>query len=72
MINGKNIKQFNIYGLRKQIGLVSQEPSLFIGTVAQNIRYNSNCTEKQIEEAIKISHAQKFISGWEEGTWSSI
>jgi ABC-type multidrug transport system fused ATPase/permease subunit len=41
LINNKNIKEYDLYNLRKQIGLVSQEPALFIGSVADNIRYNS-------------------------------
>lgn len=44
LINGKNIKEYDLYDLRKQIGLVSQEPSLFMGSVADNIKYNSECS----------------------------
>jgi ABC-type multidrug transport system fused ATPase/permease subunit len=33
-IDGKNIKKFNLYWLRQQLGLVSQEPVLFTGTIA--------------------------------------
>ena len=46
LINNRNIKEYDLYSLRKQIGLVSQEPALFIGSVSDNIRYNSECTQQ--------------------------
>lgn len=45
LINGRDIKEFDLYGLRRQIGLVSQEPALFIGSVSDNIKYNSSCAQ---------------------------
>jgi ATP-binding cassette subfamily B (MDR/TAP) protein 1 len=72
LLNGKNIKEFDLYSLRKQIGLVSQEPSLFIGSVADNIRYNSSCSQEEIETACEISNAKKFITEWEEGNRCTI
>ena len=48
LINGRDIKEFDLYSLRRQVGLVSQEPALFIGSVSDNIRYNSGCTQEEI------------------------
>jgi ATP-binding cassette, subfamily B (MDR/TAP), member 1 len=67
LINGKNINSFDLYSLRKQYGLVSQEPALFLGSVEDNIRYNSNCSQEDIEAATKTAQASGFIADWEEG-----
>ena len=39
LIDGKDIKKYNLLDYRRQIGLVSQEPTLFQGTVKDNIIY---------------------------------
>ncbi len=37
LIDGQNIKDYNLHGLREHIGLVGQEPVLFNMTIRQNI-----------------------------------
>lgn len=51
LVNGRNIQEFDIYDLRRQYGVVSQEPSLFLGNVEDNIRYNSGCSQEEVEAA---------------------
>ena len=51
LLNGRNINDFDLYSLRKQFGLVSQEPALFMGNVEENIRYNTDCTQQEIDNA---------------------
>jgi ATP-binding cassette subfamily B (MDR/TAP) protein 1 len=41
LIDNKNIKDYNLRWLRKQIGLVQQEPILFNTSIRDNIRYGS-------------------------------
>lgn len=41
-INGINIKDFDIHYLRSKFGVVSQEPVLFNGSFAENIKYNKD------------------------------
>merc|ERR1712224_534186 len=56
-------KTLNVGWLRSQIGLVSQEPVLFQGTVAQNIAYGKEgATQAEIEEAAKLANAHEFIT----------
>jgi ATP-binding cassette subfamily B protein len=38
-VDGRNIRSFNLESYRRQLGIVSQVPFLFAGTVAENIRY---------------------------------
>lgn len=39
IIDGKNMKEINIHSLRESIGFVSQEPTLFSGSLRENIEY---------------------------------
>eukprot|EP01114_Cavostelium_apophysatum_P016898 TRINITY_DN48_c0_g1_i1.p1 TRINITY_DN48_c0_g1~~TRINITY_DN48_c0_g1_i1.p1 ORF type:complete len:1280 (-),score=427.38 TRINITY_DN48_c0_g1_i1:235-4074(-) len=56
------LKELNVKWLRKQIGVVGQEPVLFMGTIADNIRYGKpNATREEVEEAAKASNAHNFI-----------
>ena len=62
MLDGVDIKTFNLRWLRQQIGLVGQEPVLFVGTVADNIGYGKDgATQEDIEEAAKNANAHGFI-----------
>ena len=63
MIDGIEVKAFNLKWLRQHIGVVSQEPVLFATTVAENIRYGKDdATQEEIEEAAKMANAHDFIS----------
>ena len=62
-IDGVDVKDLNVRWLRQQIGLVSQEPVLFSGTLAENIAYGKpGASMLEIEEAAKQANAHKFIS----------
>jgi ABC-type multidrug transport system fused ATPase/permease subunit len=62
LIDGKNIKSMNLRSLRSHIGLVGQEPTLFAGTLRQNIAYGrENATEEEIIEASRAANAHNFI-----------
>jgi ATP-binding cassette, subfamily B, bacterial MsbA len=61
-IDNQNIHKFNLYSLRKNISLVSQDIILFDGTIKSNIAYSAtNASEKEIEEACKFAAADEFI-----------
>ncbi|XP_024518058.1 putative multidrug resistance protein [Selaginella moellendorffii] len=68
-IDGKDIKELELYSLRRQIGLVSQEPCLFSATIHENIAYGreSECTEAEVIQASRIANAHNFISTLPEG-----
>lgn len=49
--------------LRSQIGLVSQEPALFSGTIEENIRLGKlEATDEEIIAAAKLANAHDFIT----------
>ncbi len=61
-IDGVNIKDLSLEQLRKNIGIVSQEMYLFIGTVADNIRYaKPEATIEEVIAAAKAASAHEFI-----------
>ncbi|HAC64890.1 MAG TPA: LuxR family transcriptional regulator [Cyanothece sp. UBA12306] len=72
LIDGMDIKEVSLTSLRRQIGIVPQETTLFSGTIAQNIAYGQEDFEQQsIEKAAKIANAHSFISKFPQGynTW---
>ena len=71
-IDGVDIKSVTLTSLRRQIGIVPQETTLFSGTIAQNIAYGQEeFAQQTIEEAAKIANAHSFISKFSQGyqTW---
>lgn len=61
-IDNCDIKEFNVRKLRSQIALVSQEPTLFAGTIRDNIVYGKNdASEDEISRAARLANAHEFI-----------
>lgn len=70
LIDGHNITDLNLHWLRQQIGLVSQDPTLFSASVEENILYglrgtaaqqSANERRKLVEEAARLANAHDFI-----------
>lgn len=67
-MDGTNLKDMNVQWLREQIGVVSQEPSLFSGTIRENIKIAFPEAEQQdVEEAAKRANAHDFIMSFPDG-----
>jgi subfamily B ATP-binding cassette protein MsbA len=67
-MDGTDIRDFPLRGLRGALGIVSQETVLFHDTVRANIAYgNPGATEEAIVEAAKAAHAHDFVSKLPEG-----
>lgn len=61
-VDNIDIKQLDSLWLRKNIGVVSQEPVLFSTTIIENIRLsNPQATQAEIEDAAKKANAHDFI-----------
>ncbi|MEM9003772.1 MAG: ABC transporter ATP-binding protein [Cyanobacteria bacterium P01_F01_bin.86] len=72
LIDGTDISEVTLDSLRRQIGIVPQDITLFSGNIAQNIAYGEiNPDFDQIETAAKIANAHDFISRFSQGyhTW---
>ena len=62
-IDGVDVRDFTVRGLRSQIGYVLQETVLFRGTVAENIAYGKGgATRVEVEEAAELANAAEFIN----------
>ena len=73
LIDGKNIKEYNLPSLRKAMGIVSQETVLFNDTIENNIRLgNNSATMEDIERAARIANAHNFIMETSEGYQTNI
>ncbi|GJN21298.1 hypothetical protein PR202_gb08763 [Eleusine coracana subsp. coracana] len=60
-IDGRDVKTYNLRALRRHIGLVSQEPTLFSGTIRENIMYGAEtATEAEVEAAARSANAHDF------------
>ncbi|KAL6069058.1 ABC transporter B family member 15 [Balamuthia mandrillaris] len=68
MIDDRPITDYDLYWLRHQIGLVSQEPILFSCSIEENIRFGKpDATSEEVIEAAKAANAHNFISQLPEG-----
>ncbi|CAF1308683.1 unnamed protein product [Rotaria sordida] len=62
LLDGKDIKTLNVSWLRSHIGIVSQEPVLFTGSIEDNIRFGKlNATDDEVQTAAKKANAHDFI-----------
>lgn len=62
LIDGENIKNYQLSALRTKIGIVLQDTYLFSGTIMENIRYGRlDATDEEIIRAAKMASAHRFI-----------
>lgn len=67
-IEGVNVKEVTLQSLRRQMGIVTQDPILFNDTILNNIAFgNPNATKDQIEQAARVANAHEFISQLDQG-----
>ncbi len=72
LIDGTDIREVTLHSLRRQIGIVPQDITLFSGNIAQNIAYGElNPDLAQIERVAQIANAHGFISEFAQSyhTW---
>jgi len=72
LIDGINVQDVTLRSLRRQIGIVPQENTLFSGTIAQNIAFGQAEIDFQaVERAAQIANAHQFITQFSQGyhTW---
>lgn len=68
LIDGVDIKSFNLKRHRNRIGIVTQDPILFSGTILSNIMYGMpNATREEAIEAAKRANAHNFVTAFPDG-----
>ncbi len=73
LVDGIDVRDYNIATLRKKIGFVPQKAMLFKGTIESNLRFgDDDPTEERIEKAVKIAQSYDFVTKKEKGFASEV
>ncbi|WP_271554720.1 ABC transporter ATP-binding protein [Enterococcus mundtii] len=68
LIDGVDVREYQLSKLRQKIGFIPQKALLFTGTIAENLRYGKeDATQEEMERAADIAQATDFISKKSEG-----
>ena len=63
-LDGEGVREMNIRWLRRQVGVISQEPILFDTTIAENIRYGAlfrQVSDEEVVVAARTANVHSFI-----------
>jgi ABC-type multidrug transport system fused ATPase/permease subunit len=67
-LDGYDVRSVQLAKLRRQFGIVLQEPQLFTASIADNIRYaRPNATQKEVEAAARVAEIHDFIRSLPDG-----
>ncbi|MEH6991401.1 ABC transporter ATP-binding protein [Neobacillus drentensis] len=67
-LDGRDIRDYQISGLRKKVGVVLQDTFLFSGSIMENIRYGRlEATDEEVIAAAKMASAHQYIKHLPEG-----
>jgi ABC-type multidrug transport system fused ATPase/permease subunit len=67
-IDGHDVRRIKIQSLHQHMGLVPQDPFLFSGTIADNIRFGRpDATDQEIREAARLANADAFVTDLSDG-----
>lgn len=68
LINGVDVRRYDLYDLRRSIGTVTQDTYLFNGTIRENLLYaKEDATQEELEQACKTANIHDFIVSLPEG-----
>lgn len=69
LIDGVNVKEYNLESLYNKLGYVSQKTVMFSGTVSSNVAYGENglgeYSEETVKRAVSVAQASDFVEGME-------
>ena len=72
LINGKNIKDYNIQDLRNKIAYIPQTIHIFNDTIASNISYGKEIDEDKIKEVLKKANLLEFVEKLKDGIYTKL
>lgn len=68
LVDGVDVRQYNLKALRAKIGFIPQKALLFTGTIEENLKYGKeNATVQELDQATDVAQASDFISSREAG-----
>ena len=72
LVNGKNIKECNLFELREKIAYIPQNVHIFNDSIAANVAYGKEINEEKIKEALKKANLLDFVENLEDGIWTTL
>lgn len=67
LVDGIDVRDYNLKALRQKIGFIPQKALLFTGTIQENLKYGKeNATLDELREAADIAQAKEFIESRQE------
>ena len=73
LLDGRPLKSLDVDGVRRVVGIVSQEPILFATSIAENIRYGRpEASDEEVRAAAEAANAARFIEGFPEGYGTTV
>ncbi len=68
LVGGKDVKEYDLDVLRKEVSVVLQKNVLFSGTIKENLRWgNENATEEEMVRVCRLAQADDFINSFPDG-----
>lgn len=68
LVDGEDVRQWDLNALRSRVGIVMQKAVLFHGTIRENIRWgNPEATDEQVMEALRLAQAEEIVNQKKEG-----
>ena len=68
LVDGVNVKDYNLKNLRDGVGMVLQKNVLFSGTIEDNLRWgDENASDEEVVKAAKSAQADSFVSSFSDG-----
>jgi ATP-binding cassette subfamily B protein len=68
LVDGRDVRDWNLEALRRQISIIEQDIFLFSRSIAENIAFgNPHATRQQVEDAARSAQADEFIRSFENG-----
>jgi len=67
LVDGVDVREYNLKALRQKIGFIPQKALLFTGTIAENLRYGKEeASQEELSQAAEVAQAKGFIESREE------
>lgn len=68
LVDGVDVRDYNLRALRRKIGFIPQKALLFTGTIQENLQYGkADATIPELDQATEVAQAKEFIASREEG-----
>ncbi|HPH97395.1 MAG TPA: ABC transporter ATP-binding protein [Anaerolineaceae bacterium] len=68
LVDGRDVREWNLESLRRQISIIEQDIFLFSQTIRENIAFgNPNASQEEVEKAARMAQAHDFIMTFEKG-----